>query len=206
MVFKPNNITHVQAAPICDGFLTSYSFLKDIGNLKKEQHILINGASGSLGTAAIQLAKNIGATVTGVCSTKNVDLVKSIGADHVIDYKKHDFTKTGNFYDVIYDTVGKSTYRRCKKILYNEGVFITPVLSIGVLWHSIIVPTKVKFSATGIRKQNDLKGLLTELTTFFSQGKLNTIIDRTYKLENIVEAHKYIESGHKIGNIAIINQ
>ncbi|TJY35954.1 NAD(P)-dependent alcohol dehydrogenase [Pontimicrobium aquaticum] len=202
---KPNNITHEQAAPICDGFLTSYSFLKDIGNLKKGQYILVNGASGSLGTAAVQLAKVMGAKVTGVCSTKNIDLVTSLGADHVIDYKMQDFTKQGDFYDVIYDSVGKSSYRKCEKVLYNQGVFITPVLSFKVLWRSIIMPKKVKFSATGIRKQEELKGLLTELTTFFKKGKLITIIDKTYKLENIADAHKYLETGHKIGNLAIIN-
>lgn len=203
---KPNNVTHPEAAPICDGFLTSYSFFKDIANLSKGQHVLVNGASGSLGTAAIQIAKLIGAKVTGVCSTSNMDLVKSLGADHVIDYKTQDFTKLGDFYDVIYDSVGKLSYRQCKNVLYNEGVFITPVLSVGILWRSMVAPKKVKFSATGIRKQKDLKELLAELVTFFSQGKLKTVIDRTYKLEDIVEAHTYLETARKVGNLAIINQ
>ncbi|REE78848.1 NADPH:quinone reductase-like Zn-dependent oxidoreductase [Lutibacter oceani] len=205
ITLKPHNISHKQAAPICDGFLTSYSFLRDIGKLKQGQHILVNGASGSLGTAAVQLAKNMGATVTGVCSTKNVDLVKSIGADYVIDYTKNDFTKMRDYFDIVYDSVGKTNYSKSKKTLKANGIFMTPVLGSNVLWYSIISPKRVKFSATGIRKQRDLKMLLAELVTFFSQGKLNTVIDKTYKLENIIEAHKYLESDHKVGNLAIVN-
>lgn len=205
IIKKPKNITHTEAAPICDGFLTSYSFLKDIGNIKKGQHVLINGASGSLGAAAVQIAKIMGAKITGVCSTANINFVKSLGADTVIDYSKIDFTKTTNSFDIVYDTVGKSSYSKCKNILHKNGVFITPVLSCDVLFRSIISSKKVKFSATGIRKTKDLKLLLSEITSFFKQGKLTTNIDRTYNLENIIEAHKYIEKGHKVGNIAIIN-
>lgn len=206
IAIKPNNISHQEAAPICDGFLTSYSFLKDIGKLKKGQHILINGASGSLGSAAVQIAKLIGAKVTAVCSAKNIDLVKLLGTDYVIDYKKNDFTEMGDFYDVIYDTVGKSSYRKSKKVLSSNGLFMSPVLSGEILWYSILSPKKVKFSATGMRKRKDLKHLLDKLVSLFKQEKLNTIIDRTYPLEDIVEAHKYLESGHKVANIAIINQ
>lgn len=205
IAIKPKNISHAEAAPICDGFLTSYSFLKDIAGLEKGQHIIINGASGSLGTAAVQLSKLMGAKITGVCGTSNLDLVKSLGADIVVDYKKNDFTKIGDYYNVIYDTVGKTSYKNCKKVLYYNGVFMSPVLTLNVLWHSIVSPKKVKFSATGMRKSKDLKKLLNELVTFFKAGELNTVIDKTYSLENIIEAHKYLERGHKIGNIVITN-
>lgn len=202
---KPKNVLHIEAAPICDGFLTSYSFLRDISELNTGQHILINGASGSLGSAAVQLAKLMGAKVTGVCSTPNVDFVKSLGADFVIDYKKEDISKNKGIYDIIYDTVGKLSYKKCKKAFYFNGVFVSPVLNIDILWQSIISPKNVKFSATGLRKHQDLKRLVSELIPFFYQEKLKTVIDKTYNLENILEAHKYLESGHKVGNIAIIN-
>lgn len=205
VALKPATISHQEAAPICDGFLTSYSFLKDIGNLKKGQHILINGASGSLGSAAVQIAKQMGAFVTGVCSTSNIDLVKSLGADDIIDYKKNDFTEMENTYDIIYDTVGKSSFKKSKLVLNHNGLFMSPVLSCELLWYTMVSPKKVKFSATGMRKQKDLKFLLNELVSLIKQDKLHTIIDRTYPLEEIIDAHNYLESGNKYGNIAIIN-
>ncbi|GGH42514.1 Zn-dependent oxidoreductase [Mangrovimonas yunxiaonensis] len=203
IVSKPDHLSHEQAAPICDGFLTSYSFLKDIAKLQSGQHILVNGASGSLGTAAVQLAKYMGARVTGVCSAKNGTLVKSLGADKVIDYKETDFTTGGTRYDVVYDTVGKSSYKACKNIISDNGVFVTPVLSFETLRYSLFKPKQVKFSATGIRKQHVLKALLTELVPLFKQEKLQTVIDRTYRLEQLVEAHHYLETGRKVGNIVI---
>ncbi|MFV9552377.1 NAD(P)-dependent alcohol dehydrogenase [Algibacter sp. PT7-4] len=202
---KPNNITHQEAAPICDGFLTSYSFFKDVGKLKEGQHILINGASGSLGTAAVQLAKVLGAKVTGVCSASNTELVKSLGADFVINYKKKDFTKSGEYYDFIFDAVGKSSYKKCKSILTFNGVFMSPVLSCSVLWYAIVSSKKVKFSATGIRKQEDLKKLLDELVVLFKLKNVRTIIDKTYTIQQIINAHTYIETGRKRGNVVIIN-
>ncbi|MCX7549666.1 NAD(P)-dependent alcohol dehydrogenase [Xanthomarina sp. F2636L] len=202
---KPTTISHQEAATISDGFLTSYSFLKDIGNLKKGQHILINGASGSLGSAAVQIAKQMGAFVTGVCSTSNIDLVKSLGVEDVIDYKKNDFTEMGNTYDIIYDTVGKSSYKKSKKVLNHNGLFMSPVLSCELLWCTMLSPKKVKFSATGMRKQKDLKYLFNELLSLFKEDRLQAIIDRTYPLDQIIEAHNYLESGNKYGNIAIIN-
>jgi len=203
---KPNNISHQEAAPICDGFLTSYNFLKDIAKIQQGQHILINGASGSLGTAAVQIVKLMGATVTGVCSTKNIELVKSLGADFVIDYKKEDFTKNTKMYDIIYDSVGKTNYSKSKNALKSNGVFITPVLSLNVLWHSMSNRKRVKFSATGLKKTEELKQLFLELVDFFKQKSLKTVIDKSYNLSEIIEAHHYLETGRKVGNIVIINQ
>jgi NADPH:quinone reductase-like Zn-dependent oxidoreductase len=206
IAYKPHNISHQEAAPICDGFLTSYNFLKDVGNLKGGQHILINGASGSLGTAAVQIAKLMGATVTGVCSNKNIELVKSLGADFVIDYKNESFTKNTNMYDVIYDSVGKTNYSKSKNALKSGGVFITPVLSLNVLWYSIINPKRVKFAATGLKKTEELKRLFIEIVDFFKQKRLKMVIDKSYNLSEIIEAHHYLETDRKVGNIVIINQ
>lgn len=202
---KPTTISHAEAAPICDGFLTSYNFLKDIAKVKPDQHVLINGASGSLGTAAVQLAKIMGAKVTGVCSTKNIKFVLSLGADEVLDYTKINVNQLQNKYDVVFDTVGKLNYKNTKNGLTTNGVFITPVLSCQVLWQMLWHPKKVKFAATGIKKTEELKRLFLELVDFFKQGKLHTNIDKKYSLSEIREAHQYLETGRKVGNVVVIN-
>ncbi|MFD0762067.1 NAD(P)-dependent alcohol dehydrogenase [Lutibacter aestuarii] len=202
---KPRNISHIEAAPICDGFLTSYNFLKDIADLKPGQHILINGASGSLGSAAVQLAKVMGAKVTAVCSTRNIDFVKSIGADKIIDYTKTSITNINEMYNVIYDSVGTLSYKDTKNLISSNGIFMTPVLSGQILCQTLFNPKKVKFAATGIKKTEELKRLFLELVDFFKQGKLYTNIDKSYKLPDIAEAHHYLETGRKVGNIVIVN-
>ena len=202
---KPESISHSEAAPICDGFLTSYNFLKDIAHIKYGQHVLINGASGSLGSAAIQLAKVMGANVTGVCSTKNIDFVLSLGADEVFDYTKVNLNELSCTYDVVYDTVGKLSYKTFKTLIGSEGLFMTPVLSGQVLWHMLWRPKKIKFAATGMKKTKELKCLFHELVQFFKQGKLHTNIDNTFKLSEIKYAHQYLETGRKVGNIVIVN-
>ena len=202
---KPENISHSEAAAICDGFLTSYNFLKEHAELKIDQHILINGASGSLGIAAVQLAKVMGAKVTAVCSSRNSDLVKYFGADNVIDYTKTSVSNIQDQVDVIYDAVGKLRYEDSKNILASDGVFMTPVLSVQVLWQMLWKPKKVKFEATGIKKTEDLNRLLNELILLFNQGQLQTHIDNTYTLSEMAKAHQYVETGRKVGNIVIIN-
>ncbi|MAZ73927.1 MAG: NAD(P)-dependent alcohol dehydrogenase [Flavobacteriaceae bacterium] len=202
---KPNTLSHAEAAPVCDGFLTSYNFLKDIADVKPGQHVLINGASGSLGSAAVQLAKVMGAKVTGVCSTKNVSFVKSIGADEVVDYKNEDCTNSQIKYDIIYDSVGTLSFKSCKNIVTQKGIFMTPVLSFGIVWHSIVNSKKVKFAATGMKKTEDLKRLFSDLVHFFRQGKLRTTIDKKYSLSDLIHAHHYLETGRKVGNIVIFN-
>ncbi|GAA4244362.1 NAD(P)-dependent alcohol dehydrogenase [Winogradskyella damuponensis] len=202
---KPKNISHIEAAPICDGFLTSYNFLKEHAKLKKDQHILINGASGSLGSAAVQLAKIMGAKVTGVCSTKNIDFVLSLGADEVLDYTIIKVNELQSKYDVVYDTVGKLSYSNTKNVLKANGIFMTPVLRVGVLWQMLRHPKKVKFEATGIKKTEDLKRLLNDLVNFFKQGKLHTHIDKKYHLMDIRYAHQHLDTGRKVGNVVIIN-
>lgn len=206
---KPSNISFEEAAPVCDGALTSMSFLKDIGHLKPGQKILINGASGSLGSAAVQLAKAIGAEVTGVCSTSNMAMVKELGADHVIDYTKIDFTKKTERYDIIYDTVGMLSFSKCKKALTSEGLYMSPVLGMTLLIHMILTGIsgrkKAKFSATGLRPVSELNILFKELKELLKKGALKTKIDRSYPLEDVSKAHEYVDSGHKKGNVVLNN-
>jgi len=207
MAIVPDNMTFEEAAPVCDGAVTSLNFLKDVANIQRGQRVLINGASGSLGTAGIQLARHFGAEVTGVCSTTNMDMVKSLGADKVIDYTKEDFTKTGLTYDIIYDTVGKSSFSHCKGSLTEKGVYVSPVLGFSLLlqmlWTSLVGSKKAKFSATGIRPLSELRDLLNEIKELIESGKIRSVIDRNYPLEEIREAHKYVDKGHKKGNVVI---
>ncbi len=204
----PENMNYAEGTTYCDGHLTSMNFLKEIAQIKPGQKVLINGASGSLGTAAVQLAKYFGAEVTGVCSTRNVGLVKSLGADHVIEYTKTDFTKANQTYDVIFDTIGKSSFSKSKKILSESGIYMSPVLNFSLLLQmtrtSALGKKRAIFSATGMLKENELRTLLTELIEIFKEGRLKTVIDRQYPLEKVAEAHTYIASGHKKGNVVII--
>ncbi len=204
----PSDLTYEEAAPICDGGLTSWSFLKDIGKIEHGQNVLINAASGSLGSAAVQIAKHLGAVVTGVCSGVNVEMVKSLGADEVIDYTKEDFIKNGKAYDIIFDTIGKSSFSQCKDSLSVNGVYLSPVMKIPLLlqmmWTSKFSKKKVKFSATGLRPVPELKALLNEVIEVIESGKLKMVIDKRYSLEETAEAHLYVETGHKKGNVVLL--
>jgi NADPH:quinone reductase-like Zn-dependent oxidoreductase len=207
LVSKPANLTHEEAAPTCDGALTALNFLRDVGGIQKGHKVLINGASGGVGTSAVQLAKYFGAEVTGVCSTANLELVKSLGADRVIDYSREDFTEGGPIYDIIFDTVGKTTFSSCKSSLAENGVYMSPALGLPILfqmlWTSKIGSKKAKFSATGLRPVPDRRAMLSELKELFEAGKLKTVIDRRYPLEETAEAHRYVDGGHKKGNVVI---
>lgn len=204
---KPSAMTCSQAAPVCDGALTSMNFLRDVAKLKKGQRILVNGASGSLGTSAVQLAKYFGAHVTGVCSTRNIELVSSLGADNVIDYTKEQFNQNGETYDVIYDTVGKLSYSQCKDSLSSNGVFVSPVLSLRLLlnmiWTSMFNCKKAKFSATGIRPISELRELLSETCRIIESGGLRSVLDLSFELSQTSDAHRYVEKGHKTGNVTL---
>jgi NADPH:quinone reductase-like Zn-dependent oxidoreductase len=206
LAIKPSNMTYDEAAPIC-GSLAAWNFLKDKANIQNGQKVLINGASGAVGTAAVQLAKHFGAVVTGVCSSANLELVKSLGADRVIDYTKEDFTKSSETYDIIFDVASKSSFSRCKSSLTHEGIYLSTVLRVSILlqmlWTSKIGSKKAKFSATGLRSVPERLIFLKELVELIEAGKIQTVIDRRYPLEQIVEAHKYVEKGHKKGNVVI---
>ena len=209
VLHKPANLSFEEAAPVCDGALTSMSFLKDIAKIKQGQKILINGASGSLGSAAVQLAKAFGAEVTGVCSTSNIDLVKGFGADHVVDYTKTDFTKGSNLYDIIYDTVGTLSFSGSKKALTSKGTFMSPVLGMPLLFQMIKTgihgSKKAQFSATGLRPVAELHILFEELNDLLIKGALKTWIDKSYPLEDVAKAHEYVDSGRKKGNVVLVN-
>ncbi len=207
LLTKPSNMIYEEAACVCDGPITSLNFLSDVTKTQRGQSVLINAASGSLGTAAVQLAKHFGVEVTGVCSTTNLAMVKSLGADKVIDYTTINFTKTGHTYDIIFDTIGKSSFSHCKGALTQKGIYLSPVLNLPLLllmiWTSKIGSKKAKFSATGLRPVAELRILLKELKVLIEAGKIKLVIDRCYPLEQTAEAHSYVEKGHKKGNVVI---
>jgi NADPH:quinone reductase-like Zn-dependent oxidoreductase len=208
ILHKPDLLPYNEACALCDGALTSLNFLKEVAQIKPGQKVLINGASGSLGTAAVQLARYFGAEVTGVCSTANVGLVKSLGAQHVIDYTQVDFTKSETSYDIIYDTVGKSSYRKCKQILAKDGQYISPVLSFPLLLQMLLISPfrarKAKFAATGLKKDHELRALTEELLDIVREGKIQTQIERQFPLEKAADAFRHIASGRKKGNVVIM--
>ena len=201
---KPTTLTYEEAVAICDGALTALVFLRDEAHLQRGQKVLINGASGAVGAAAVQLARYFGADVTGVCSTTNVELVKSLGAETVIDYTKEDFTKNGETYDIIFDAVGKSSFSRCKGSLTPRGVYLATVPTLAILlqtvWTSKIGSKKAIFTTAGLKQRKANLNFLRELV---EAGKLQAVIDRRYPLEHIAEAHRYVEQGHKKGNVVI---
>ncbi|MEQ8676248.1 MAG: NAD(P)-dependent alcohol dehydrogenase, partial [Aggregatilineales bacterium] len=193
---KPSNLTYEEAAGSVDGFLTALPFLRDKGHIRRGQSVLINGASGSVGAAAVQIAKYYGAEVTGVCSGANVELVKSLGADHVVDYTKEDFTENGRTYDIIFDTVGKITFSHSKKSLKPEGIFLEAGMGMGtmgaVLMTSLFGRKKAKIAATGLRPPHERVKDLNLLKELMEDGTIIPVIDRCYPLEQITEAHRYV--------------
>jgi len=199
---KPKNATHEEAASACDAFLTAMPFLRDGAQLQRGQRILINGASASIGTMAVQIAKHLGAEVTGVCSSSNVELAKSLGADHVIDYTKEDFARRENAYDIIFDVVAKSSFARCRQALTETGIYLTTFPTLSAL-RPRFGRKRAKFIATGLRPTPDRLKDLEQLREWMEEGIIRTVIDRTYPLEEIVEAHRYVAKGHKKGNVVI---
>ena len=197
----PDNLSYEEAAPVNGSAITVMNFLKGLGNIQAGQRVLINGASGGLGTYAVQIAKQYGAEVTGVCSTKNIELVKSLGADHVIDYTREDFTKSGLQYDIIFDTVGRRSFGDCKKAVTNNGVYMSavmnPALLFHMLWTKMFGRKKAKSSATGLLPVKQRLSYFMELKEMLRTSKIKTVIDVVYPLEHIAEAHTYVETGHK---------
>ncbi|MCU0486782.1 MAG: NAD(P)-dependent alcohol dehydrogenase [Anaerolineales bacterium] len=207
LAIKPANISYEDAASVPNGALTALPFLRDKGKIQSGETVLIYGASGSVGTAAVQLAKYYGAKVTGVCSTANLEWVKSLGADQVIDYTREDFTKNGKTYDIIFDTVGKCSFSACKDSLSDEGIYLTtvpmPIIMFQALWPVKSSSKKVKFVAAGLRPAREKVKDIVFITELIEAGKFKPVIDRVYPIEQIVEAHRYVEQGHKKGNVVI---
>ena len=199
---KPTNISHVEAASVGVAGTMALIALRDHAEIKSGQRVLVNGASGGIGSFAVQLAKYFGAEVTGVCSGANVDLVKSLGADHVIDYTVEDFTKKTEAYDIIFDAVRKKKYSECKNALTQRGIYVTTEFG-----PSIMIQMRLNSNPDGKR----MKGMMGKtdpkdmafLTKLIESGEIKPVIDRVYPLEKIAEAHQYVEKGHAKGRVII---
>ncbi len=202
LAHKPSGITFEEAAAVCDGVILALSYLRRV-DLRNRRQILVYGASGSIGTAGVQLAKYFGADVTAVCDTKNVELVASLGPDRVIDYTEEDFT-SGETFDFVFDAVGKLSFKRCRGSLKPGGVYGSTDLGpyaqnpFLALWTARIGDKKVLFPIPRYRKKDVLF-----LKDLIEAGKYRAVIDRRYRLEDIVEAHRYVETGQKTGNVVL---
>jgi NADPH:quinone reductase-like Zn-dependent oxidoreductase len=213
VVLKPANMTFEQAAAVPVAAITALQGLRDKGKIRAGQKVLVNGASGGVGTFAVQIAKSFGTEVTGVCSTRNVDLVRSIGADHVIDYTKEDFTKTDQRYDLIYDLVGNHSFSERRRILNQNGICVMAGVG-GAGWHdgiamrlagelnayvrSRFVSQKFVAYIAQFNKQD-----MTLLADLMQSGKITPVVDRTYKLNETADALRYLEQGHARGKVVI---
>ena len=201
VAIKPSNMTYEEAATVPGGALTALNLLRKV-NIQPGQKVLINGASGGIGSAAVQLAKYFGAEVTGICGTPRLEYVKSLGADRVIDYTKEDFTQNGETYDLIFDILGRSSFSHYKSSLNENGRYLLASFKMKqlfqMLWTSMIGSKKV-ICALSLEKAEDLL-FIKEL---IEAGKIKSVIDKCYPLEQTAEAHRYIEQGHKKGNVVI---
>lgn len=201
LAIKPANISHVEAAALPFGGITALHFLQK-ANIQPGQKVLIYGASGAVGTAAVQIAKYLGAEVTGVCSTANLEMVKALGADQVIDYTKIDFAKNGERYDVVYETVNKASFSSCVSVLKENGTLLLGASMLAGMvqgaWSSATSNKKVISGVAAETAQG-----VQFLQKMAAEGKLKSAIDKNYPLEQIAEAHAYVDKGHKKGNVVI---
>lgn len=203
LAHKPGGTTFEEAAAVCDGAIIALACLRKAEPLQGRS-ILIYGASGAIGTAAVQLAKHFRAHVTAVCNTKNLELVRSLGADEVVDYLHEDFTKNGNTYDVVFDAVGKHSFRRCRRSLKSGGTYIT--VDLGLMYHVPLAVLITRFVGTrraklGIGRYRKEDLLLVK--KLVDAGIYRPVIDRRYPLDDAVEAHRYVEKGQKTGNVVL---
>ncbi len=203
IALKPSNISYQEAAATCESAWYALTFFRSV-NIQKGDKILINGTTGAIGSAAVQLAKYFGAEITAVCNTKNMDLVKSLGANNLIDYTKEDFTKRDESYDFVFDAVGKSSFFKCRKLLKPKGIYYSTEL--GYLSQNIFLALLTPL--LGGKKvifpiPKDTKEIILFFKELVEKGHFKPVIDRVYSLEEIVEATKYVETGEKTGNVVI---
>ena len=203
----PDNITYEQAAASTEGAHYAYNFINKV-NLEKDQKVLVNGSTGAIGSAAVQLLKYFGLHVTAVCGTKSIELVKSLGADKVIDYNKEDFTKVIQKYNYVFDAVGKSSFFKCYKLLQSDGVYISSDL--GYMAQNMFLPLITPIIKPLLASKKtifpipvNIRGSLILIKKLMAEGKFKPVIDRIYPLEQIVEAYEYVGKGHKKGNVVI---
>jgi NADPH:quinone reductase-like Zn-dependent oxidoreductase len=198
----PSNLTFEDAASLVFGGMTSLFYLRDKAKIQPGERAVINGASGAVGTAAVQMAKHFGAAVTGVCSAANGELVRSLGAERVVDYAREDFTQTGQTYDVILDAVGNCPFERCKHALAPGGRLLLVVASLGQMLGGMLRPSRAGrrvLTGVGATRAEDLLFL----GTLAESGALKPVIDRTYPLARIVDAHSYVDTGRKRGSVVV---
>ena len=202
LVIKPAKMTFSEAAAISLAGNTALFYIRDLAKIQPGQKILIHGASGAIGTYAVQLAKYYGAEVTGVCSAANAEMLKSLGATKVIDYTKEDFTKSGERFDFVFSVVGKTTFSQCKGLLKQKGIYLENMLELKdmltMMWPSIIGGKKMKGGVSAAKAVN-----LNFFIELIESGKLKPVIDRSYPLEQTANAFQYVEQGHKKGNVVI---
>ncbi len=200
----PADMPFRATAGMCDAAMTALTFLRDVAHVQPGQSVLINGASGAIGTFAVQLARVYGAEVTGVCSAANAELVRSLGAQRVIDYTREAFTNNGHTYDVIFDAVGKSSFARCQDALKPGGVYMTTVPSLNILAQMARTrlggSKRAVFAATGFSQSREKLDFLREL---LATGQLRSVVDSCYPLTDIAAAHRYVETGRKRGNLVV---
>ncbi len=201
IALKPSTISYEEAVALPFGGVTALYFLKK-GNIQRGQQVLVYGASGSVGTSAIQLAKHFGTEVTAVCSTSNIKLMQSLGADHVIDYTREDFTKNGKTYDIIFDTVGKTSLSDSLESLKKDGSYLQAVSGPAVLIQMQIASKRTGKTLIG-GTAHPTKEDLEYLSRLVDAGAIKPVIDRSYPLQEMIEAHRYVDAGHKKGNVVI---
>ncbi len=208
LAFMPANLSYAEAAGMCEGGNTALPFVRDEAKIKTGQSIVINGPSGSVGACSVQLAKHYGAEVTGICSTANLEFVKSIGTDRVIDYTVENFTKVSESYDFVFEAVDKSSFSECKNVPKPGGVYLATVLTFAnlfqMLWTSMIGSKRVIFAATGLRPADKQAKHMAYLAVLTESGVIKPSISKIYKPEEIAEAQAHIETGHKRGNIVLV--
>ena len=208
IISRPANLSDGEAVAVFDGAVTALPFLRDTARLQAGQTILINGASGAVGTAAVQLAKHFGATVTAVCSTANIALVRALGADAVIDYTADDFTRYLDSYDVIFDTVAVSSFARSRRALKRGGSYLTTVPSLTILlqmlWTRLFGRRRAAIAFTGLAKPMELKSNLAFIAALAETGRFVPVIGATHPFEQSATAHRLVETGHKTGSAVIL--